>query len=616
MHSKFFHLLSFRSVQHFMLILLGFALYFFTLNYPFVFDDRIYILGNPLLADPNAFLKYFELDEFIDVYLNRLSYPDLATSFILRPLAYLSFHVNYLVGGASPAGYRLVNIAIHIANALLLNQILQSIINHRTVAAKYEIKIAIPFFASLLFLVHPLQMQSVTFITQRFTSFVAFFYLTSILLYIQSRIAANTAVRKWYYAGSIIALIAGLLTKESVITLPFTLIMIDTILLRKPWRESVKRLAPHIVCIGLVPFQVLRIAQELRDADQLLNSATDIVGGVYSRADYAITQLRAILSYLRLLVLPYNQNFDPDYPLYRSLLNAEIIISIFIWSAVVVAGLRLLRRQERSISTDLTAFSIFWFPLAISVSSSFIPLTDLMFEHRSYLPSVAFFTGSVAYLNHLVSGREVFHKNAAICGLCLVALVFSGATVQRNQVYSSRISLLQDTVRKSPNKARPYCALGNAYLDKKRYDEAVDCYDKALDLNQNYLEVYLSLGTAFLEMGMAQRAVDLYEEYLDIYPSKKRILMNLALAYSKLDKCSEAIDCLKLTLHANDSDAGVLGFLAELKYRNKQYEKSQYYLSKARKADLEDPTIDLANMIYPLEEQLLEKVKRSAGGKS
>jgi len=601
--------LMFSKHMHTLLIaVIGIMLYITTLHYPFVLDDRVYILGNPLLIDIDPFLLFFELDEFIDTYLQRLSHPPLAASFILRPIAYVSFYLNSLIGGEQPAGYRLVNIAIHISNAILFYHFLLSVIKHRDGAIQSRIKITIPFFAALLFLVHPLSTQSVTYIIQRFTSFAAFFYLAGMLLYVQSRIAGNTTARKWCYAASVLVLIMGLLTKENVLTLPVTLVMVDTILLGKPLRDTLKRLTPHIICMGMVPMQVLRIAQEMKDANQLLHSATDIVGGVYSRSEYAITQIRTILSYIRLLILPYNQNFDPDYPLYRSLLHPEIIISLFIWCVFIVAGMRLLRRQERNISTDLTAFSIFWFPVAISVSSSFIPLTDLMFEHRSYLPSAAFFTGSVAYINHVAASKGALHKNAAIGGLCLFALILSAATVQRNQLYSSRISLWKDTIKKSPNKARPYLSLGNSYLDNKQYDEAISCFDRSLDLNPKYIEAYVALGGAYLKMEMPQKTVDIYEEYLGLFPPTKGILMNLAWAYSQVERYSEAIDLFKLVLHTDGNNVGVLGYLAELKYRVGKYDKARLYLLKAMKADQEDPTVDLSNMIDPLNEQILEKI--------
>ena len=595
---------------------LGLALYGFTLNYPFVFDDRIYVLGNPLLSAPDPFFQYFDLDEFMDTYLQRMSHADLATSFVLRPIAYLTFHLNYLLGGVSPMGFRFTNILIHIANAILILEILQSIIMHRIGAAGIKLKIAIPFLTALLFLVHPLQTQSVTYITQRFTSLAALFYLLGMLLYLKSRTSTDSHCRKWCYAGSIVAMVIGLLTKESVITLPVTLIMLDTILLRIPLRKALKNIMPHGAFICLVPIQVIRIAQEMSEAGHLLNSATDIVGGIYTRSEYAITQIRVVVSYLRLLIAPWGQNFDPDYPLYDSLLEPEIVVSMLIFCMFIWAGISLLRRQERSVSTDLIAFSIFWFPVAISVSSSFIPLSDLMFEHRSYLPSIAFFTGCIAYINQLLSSNGSQYRRVAICSLLLFSFVMGIATLKRNTVYSSRISLWRDTIMKSPDKARPYLAMGNALIDKKRYDEGVQYLDKSLDLDPEYFEPYLALGSVYLQMGIPQKAIDLYEEYLDVYAPRKQILMNLALAYSETGRCLESIHYLKMALHLDSNNAGMLGMLSELEYKTGKYDEAKLHLMRAMKADQDDPDIDLSGKIQSLGELIEDQISINAAPKS
>jgi len=604
-----------RPVHLLVLIFSGIALYGFTLGYPFVFDSFIYIIGNPLITDSDPFFLYFDIEKYFDTYLNRLSHRDLLSSFLLRPIAYLSFHLNYLQGGLNPAGFRLVNIAIHISNALLLYHILSSVIIQRTNGTDSGQAFAVPFFASLLFLIHPLQSQSVTYIAQRFTSLVAFFYLATMLLYIQSRVAENASVRKWCYIGSIVTLIMGLLTKECAFTLPVTLLLVDGILLQRSLRDAVNRLVPHLVCIWLIPVQVLRIAHEMRAADILLPSATNIVGNIYTRSEYAITQIRAILSYLRLLILPYNLNFDPDYPLYRSLLHPEIILSILIWTAILGAGICLIRRRERTVSTDLAAFSIFWFPVAISVSSSFIPLEDLMFEHRSYLPSVAFFTGTVAYFSHAVAGRKEVCKRAALVSLWLMALTFGLLTIQRNKTYSSNISLWQDTVKKNPGKARPNLALGNAYLNDKQYEKALPYLEKSLELAPKYTEAHLSMGSAFQQMGMPQKAIEIYEAYLEKFPPDLTMQMNLSLAYAEMGWYPQAIDLLQQLETKNYATAGVLGLLSELNLRMGKHVNALSYLVRAMKADQEDPTVDLSDILEPLRKKILDQGGRNSAAR-
>jgi tetratricopeptide (TPR) repeat protein len=601
MRDRLLPIITLRSVHWLMFIVIGVALYGFTLHYPFIFDDRMYVMGNPLLTYPGHFRDLLDLDEFMSNHLNQLTSPDLATSFALRPMAYLTFRLNYLLSGNNPASYRVFNIGVHISNAIMLYQMLRSIIRRRGNESEIFSNVTIPLFAALIFLVHPLQTQSVTYITQRFASLGTFFYLATMLLYIRSSDEGAASVRRWAYTGSIVALILGMLTRESILTVPIALVMVDIILLRIPLRGTLIRLAPHIACMSLVPLLVLNIAKEVRETNPLISSATDIVGGDYSRAEYAITQLRTILSYLRLFVLPYNQNFDPDYPLYRSLLHPEIIISILIWGTIIYAGVHLLRQRDRGICTDLTVFSIIWFPLAISVSSSFIPLSDLMFEHRTYLPSLAFCTGSVAYLHHVMSRGSVFQRNAIIGGLCLAVLVFGVLTVQRNQTYSSRLSIWSDTVKKSPNKSRPHFALGAIYHESQLYDQAILCFEKSLALNPDYIEPYISLGSLYLDLGMPQDTIELYETYLTTHSPSLNILKNLALAYVKSDMLQEAIATMRLVLNIADKDVQLLGFFAELNLRAGNIQEAKLYLAKAREADKNDTTVDMSTSLDLLE---------------
>ncbi len=601
-----------RSTHWLLFIVIGIVLYGFTLNYPFVFDDRIYILGNPLLKDTDAFLNLFDIDEFIDIYLNKVTNQDLAVSFVLRPMTYLSFHLNTLFFGINTAGFRAFNIAIHIANAILLYQLLLSLIQRRNDLPQSLSRLTIPFFSAMFFLVHPLQTQSVTYITQRFTSMATLFYLVTMLLYLRSteEIAGNA--RRYFYAGSIVTLTMGLLTKEIVFTAPIALLMLEVILLRRPWRGAIKRLAPHFLCMSIIPLQVIRVSAELSDTNNLISSATDIVGGIYSRSDYAITQIRAILSYIRLLLLPYNQNFDPDYPLYRSLLHPEIILSIIIWSLIMMAGVSLLRRKDRNVCIDLSVFSIFWFPLAISVSSSFVPLSDLMFEHRSYLPSVAFFIGSNAFLFNAVADSGVYRQKIVTGVLCLLLVIYGGLTIHRNHAYSRRITLWQDTVTKNPKKSRPYFSLGNSYLDKNRFEEAITCFDKSLALDPLNVNAYESLGSAYLLTGKPQKAIELYEEYLRFLPPVKKILMNLALAYSESGRYQDAVNTIMLVLPSSGSDARLLGFISEMNLRIGRLEMARKYYSHALEADLNDTTVDLSAMLDFLKEQIIEATGRNS----
>jgi tetratricopeptide (TPR) repeat protein len=597
------------NVAHWLIfIVIGVAVYGFTLHYPFVFDDRFLVIGNPLLSDYRSFVALHDIDSFLTTYIKWLAHPDLATSFVLRPVAYLTFYLNIVMYGNNPESFRIVNIAIHILNTIMLYSFLNTIIRRRSDGIGLSSTVTIPFFAALIFLVHPLQTQSVTYIAQRFSSLGTFFYLATMLFYVCSVDEDSTIVRRCVYACSILAFCLGMLTRESVLTVPVALIMVEIIVMRRPLRATLIRLSPLIACMAVVPLRLYYLAAALRKSDLLYGDATDLVGGMYSRFEYAITQVRVILSYLRLFVLPYNQNFDPDYPLFHSLLNLEIIISICVWVVFIGAGVKLLRRKNRTICTDLTGFAIFWFPLSISVSSSFIPLTDLMVEHRTYLPSLAFSTGSAAYLHHLMATGGVIRRKIVVGGLVLVAFVFGVLAAQRNHVYRSRISIWEDTITKNPNKFRPYLELGDAYWSEQRYDDAIRCYKKSLSLNPDYINPLVSLTGLYLSQGNPQETITLCEKYLERYPPDKRIITNLAMAYVELGKFQKAADSIRHILDMKMGDASLLSFYSELNLRLGNISEAQLYLAKAREEDKRDPTIDLSASCNQLEKKIFEAI--------
>jgi tetratricopeptide (TPR) repeat protein len=379
------------------------------------------------------------------------------------------------------------------------------------------------------------------------------------------------------------------------------LAMTEIILLHNTVRRTLIRLAPHIVCMFLIPLRYYILISETEEVSLLFKVDLDSISSPYIWSEYAITQLRVILSYVRMLVLPYNQNFDPDYHLYRTVLNPEIILSVLIWMAFMIAGVRLLRRQERTLFTDLTALSVFWFPVSLSISSSFIPLNNLMSEHRTYLASVAFISGAVAYIHHIAINAKYFQKYTFISGLCIVALIFGVLTVKRNQIYISRTSLWKDTVSKSPDKTRPLLSLGHAYLSIKRYDEAIKCYKKSFNLDPTSVNSYLSLGRIYKIMGQPMKAIEIYEQYLETNPPDAELLTDLSVSYAEQGMLNEAINSIQQVVDAKSQDARLLSFFAELNMRAGNSEVAERYYTEARLADKLDPTIDITDSLDNLE---------------
>ncbi|MDD2367008.1 MAG: tetratricopeptide repeat protein [Desulfuromonadaceae bacterium] len=556
------------------------------------------MLNNPIVKQAESYIDLLDVDDFVPKYLPKVHDPDTVTSFVMRPVAYATFTLNYFFGGNNPVGYRLVNILIHVCNSVMLYLLILNVLRQRAKDLAGRSLTAVPFFAAALFLVHPLQTESVTYIVQRFTSLGTFFYLGTLLLYLKSTTLETPRIRFIAYIVSIFMLLLGLLTKEFVVTAPFSILLIELLLLKNKLRYSLIRLIPHFVVILLIPLQLYIISQDLSgEASTVRSLMTASHQNGYSTIDYGITQLRVILSYLRLFIMPYNQNFFPEYQLFDSVINQEIILSIMIWVIFISASVVILRSKNRTVFDDLVVFAVFWFLLLIMPSSSVIALPDLMAEHRTYLPSIAFCTGITAHFYSLKLKLAPQWSSRFVLLACLPLLLFSVLTVQRNLVYSSRFSLWSDTALKSPGRARPLVALGNYYKRKGNLDKAVESFEKAIFLRPDYIETYLSLGKLYQDNGKSQKAIELYESFLESNEPSRRVLTNLALAYSSKDLKYKALGALDEALKIAPADVRLNLLAAETLMDVGMFDVASYHISRANELDKNNHLVDYSKEI-------------------
>lgn len=550
---------------------IGFALYESTLPFPFAFDDIPYLVENPLWKDVRSFLFPADFSAFANrataLGLDR----DLSTNFILRPVAYFSFHLNFLAGGLSPLGFRAVNVLIHSANAALLFALIFRLLPPaRGVVPTAGSTPFIAWTATLFFLVHPLQTESTTYIVQRFTSLGTFFFLGSVLLYVLTQ-QANVAgqARRWR-RWSLATLLLGMLTKEFLVLAPLTMLMLDWLMLGTVWRVAVKRAWPWLLCLPLVPVLVLAIGAAQSPGGLSLAAVWEVAcptgGGSHAATDYplhyALTQPGVILAYLRLLVLPVGLNLDPDWPLVTSPLTwsfAGPLVGLLGLAGVAGWWVRRCRGNARQ---TLACCGVLWFFLTLGVDSTVIPLPDLMAEHRSYLPSAGLAI-AIACLADLARTRHGIGSTArwlVPSGVAAALLCLAAATVARNQVWRSPAALWKDTTAKSPNKVRPWMNLGTAYYERERWSSAADCYRRAIRLAPDNSHAWIYLANTENAAGWHEHAVATAQEHLRRDPSVVELHLARAMAYERLGQPNEALAALRECLdHKPNSRRARLG---------------------------------------------------------
>jgi tetratricopeptide (TPR) repeat protein len=377
-----------------------------------------------------------------------------------RRVAYLSFKVDYRLHGLDPAGFHATNVAVHVLAALAVYALARLLLSRAgRGAARGERADAVApaaFAAALLWAVHPVQTQAVTYVVQRIASLAALFYVAALALYLAAR-EGRGASRALAYAAALAAGLLAMFTKEIAFTLPLAIVLAEVLFLEGPRLRRLAAVAPFLALLPIVPWTYLA---PHRAAEGLLRGgdAAARLGGL-SRLDYLATEARVLVTYLRLLVLPVGQNLDYDYPVEHGLGSPPVLLSGALLLALLAAGAWLARR--RATGARVAGFGVVLFFLALSVESSVIPIADVIFEHRLYLPSVGAALAVGALLAE-VTARRPAAAPRAWAAVAAAALALGAATFARNRVWRDPVTLWRDVAEKSPNKARGHYNLGNA----------------------------------------------------------------------------------------------------------------------------------------------------------
>jgi protein O-mannosyl-transferase len=542
------------AVHILLIILCGIAVYSNTFHVPFHFDDPPNISENPLIQDTN--LLFHPSQYCSQVVPGSVRYIPCYV-FKNRYLGYLSFAFNYQVNGLDVIGYHVVNILIHIFNGILIYAlVLMSFKVYQSECLPEEDRKSahlVGLFSALLFIVHPVQTQAVTYIVQRFASLATLFYLLTIVCYIKWRIAYQTVQQTitetktnkfshfpslFYYFISLISAVCAMKTKEIAFTLPVVIGVYEFIFFRGKLKNRFLYLIPFFSTILIIPLSLISTDRPIGSLIGEIGEATRVQSNV-SRVEYLLTELRVIVTYIRLLFFPVNQNLDYDYPIYNSVLNSEVFLSLLLIVSVITLGIYLLKQYgKNSPRIRLISFGIFWFFITLSVESSIIPIIDVIFEHRLYLPSVGAsiaLTTLVFFIADRVRLQLPYMKKVVTVILILITVVLSGVSYARNGIWKDDVTLWSDAVRMSPYKSRPYNNLGVAFNKKGQYTRAANYFYKAIQLNPNNAEAYNNLGNIYYKMGYLDSAIHEYQATLFLDPYNEDAQYNLSVVMNIKD---------------------------------------------------------------------------------
>jgi protein O-mannosyl-transferase len=486
----------------------GLLLFGASFGHPFHFDDAL-ITNDSNVTNPGQWAHFFN-------------------PLYLRQLTFFSFYLNHLAGGLNPAGFHLVNVALHIANAVLFYVLLRRF---------FEQWIAIA--AAAVFLVHPIQTEPVLYVYQRSILLACLFSLLGLIALVERRPG-------W----ALLAFFLAFESKESALAVPLAVALLSG--------------TKQLISTRYVRWVLLAVALLLGIATLIVlayvNERTVGIGAAerINPLRYQLTQTRVVFTYLRLLVFPYPQSLEYEFQNAGGFLTAAGMV-------LLIIGAWLLRRR-------IWGWCGLAFFILLAPTSSIIPSADAAFEHRLYLPMLAF----ALFVACLISKAP---KRTWVAGSLLIIL--SVSTLRREKVWSSDITLWEDTVQRAPGKARVWFNLGGAYLSanpdkareaflrtlelqphfpealydlgvieqgKKNWSSALSYYERALVQEPGYWPAANNMGNTLFAMGQLGRSLQFFEKTLSLNRHYWPAQYNIAIVHFMSGRYTDAVPRLRTVL--------------------------------------------------------------------
>jgi tetratricopeptide (TPR) repeat protein len=512
------------------------------LHGPFLMDDGDSIVANASIRPPWRIGRI-------------LSPPTTGSPVHGRPLANLSFAINYALGGTSIGGYHLFNVALHLLNCWLLFGIVRATLERlqRGDAAAAAVPsplrgAGLALAAALLWAVHPLTTSAVNYLSQRTELLVALFYLLT--LYCTARSAtATTAARRWTWdVATVLACLLGALSKEVIVTAPLLAALYDRAFVFDSWGQAFRRRGWTYAGLAAtwVPLAWLVAGGGSR-------AGTAGFGGRIGVWDNLLTQCQALTIYLERSLWPRALVFDYGWGVVRR--ARDVAPQIVLVAALLTGTAALVRWRPR-----LGFLAAAWFVILAPTSSVVPILTQTIGEHRAYLPLAALLVAAVVVLERGArrvwqgsrGAGEIPAAGPSFVVLALLALPIACAamaTRQRNRTFGSAVEIWEDSLSHWPWSARAYNNVGTLrYVASHDFERAVDYYTRAIRLDAKYASAYVNRAGALFQLGRTQEAFSDCQRGLALdakqpqaYEARSSAYVTMGQPYEALADCDEAI---------------------------------------------------------------------------
>jgi Tfp pilus assembly protein PilF len=442
----------------------------------------------------------------------------------IRPMLMLTYWMNFQSSGTDTGPYHFVNVVLHIVNGLLILLSLLKLLRWANPEAQQNELFA--GFAAWLFLLHPLQTESVSYVASRSETLSVCFFLTAFTVFLYRK---NTSASLTTGVSILLLFGAACLSKEHTAVLPALLLLTDYYWnpgfsfmgIRRNWKIYVPMFVAAV--IGLI--FVWRVLSSATTAGFAMKDLTWY--------QYFFTECRAIWRYVLLFIFPFGQNLDYDFPVSHNIFEHGAIIGVVGVIALIAAAWWFRRRFP------LESYGILAFLLLLAPTSSFIPIRDTLVERRMYLPFIGLLLVTIGLLRRWKTPRSTL-----ITTLVVVLLIEAGIAFQRNQLWGNAVDIWKDSVAKSPSKVRPRFQLAYAYYNAGRCDDAVIEFGKTAQLDKPEYSLLIDWALSYDCAGNPSAAIDKLTQAAALEPTG-HVYSQIGMEYAKQGKYPQALDALE-----------------------------------------------------------------------
>lgn len=509
-----------------------------------------------VLVYSNSFHGDWHFDDFANIVENKsirmdsISWPEIKNCIYgvdherpSRPLSFLSFALNYKLGGLDVFGFHAVNFIIHFLAAVFLFLFIYNTLKLPLLREKYS-RVAYPaaLIATLFWALNPVWVTSVTYIVQRMASMAGMFCIMSMYFYLKARTSRQFYRGLLLYILCVLTGLAAVLTKENAVMLPVSILLFDLLLIQGATKENVSRYFKFLILPSVL---ILIFAFIYVDFSKIFDG---FALRDFTMSERLLTQPRVILFYLSLLFYPAGSRLTLlyDMEISRTLLQPWTTIpSIALILLIIFIAFYIARRLP------FISFCFIFYFLNHFIEGSFFPL-EMIYEHRNYLPAMLIFV-PCALLFIRAADYSSGNKIMRYIVFLLIAFILLGegyTTFARNKIISDDYLLWSDNIAKSPKLSRPYTNLGRIYYIRNERRKALAEYEKAIDLNnfgsREALAIQqFNLGLYYFEISEDEKAFDCFKKSSAVIPQyvQNDVLMaKIKLRQNRTKEASEIIE--------------------------------------------------------------------------